>query len=243
LTTSYQKDIRVAPAGNTGYRVTIALSETGDIQLVEGSNKLGEQLVRAVVNDDTIKNGIALNSVVTVNYINSLFTVILRNFRQSQISQTNTVDPKCIGFSLFRYGLGAANTDYVRVSKHPVTWKFVDVNLENGSTYSYGLTRNYSDGFESAVLEQVSVTPSQFAVNQNPIIGSNVVVLPDNQSATFYVDYNKQYTRAELLEEIDSIAVQQDVTEPRRYTVSITVVNLAGNKVPIASSRFNPSKG
>jgi len=246
MTTSYQKDLKIGPPSGLGtsiQKVTLVLSPTGDIQLVEGKDKLSEQLARAIVNDDTSANGLGINSAnVSKRYVTTLITLILRNFRQSQIYQTEQSDERCIGFSVFRFGDYIESSSFIRASKQPVTWRFTDNNLANGRVYTYGITRNYATGFESSMIEQIYVAPSQFDVNQTPVIGKNLVAIPGNQSVTLYVDFNRTFRYSELLEAVNDILVQQDNYEPRRFVVSVSVSSLDGNNVSLSSARVNPAK-
>ena len=57
-----------------------------------------------------------------------------------------------------------------------------------------------------------------------------------------YVNYNRMYKYAELLQDITSVVVREDPKEPRRFIVDITITNLEGNQVSLSSSSLNPTK-
>ena len=52
-TAPFQYDLKIELPGETFEKGTLALSPTGDIQTVEGHDKLVTQLLRAIVNDET----------------------------------------------------------------------------------------------------------------------------------------------------------------------------------------------
>lgn len=236
-----QKDLKLGPSmvpGST--RVTLDISETGDIKLVGGKEKLAEQLVRAIVNDNTMQGGLGINStIISPSHINTLVTLILRNFRQAQIQQTETVDPSCIGYAVYRYDWGLTSANFVKLTQQPTTWTHSDLELKNGFAYTYAVSKVYNNGFESAMLEQLAVTPSQFDANKVPVIGNYFVAIPGDQSVSVYVDFNRSFTADELLESISNILVQQDPSDPRRVSVSIAVVNYAGNPLSLSSAKLN----
>ena len=246
MTAASQQDLRIGqPNYTTGTagKVTLALSATGDIQLVDGKDKLSEQLLRAIVNDNTVSNGIALNNnSLSTQYINTLFTLILRRFRQSQIYDTQLSDPRVIGYAIYRFDHYLSSRDFVKASTNPVTWAFDDLSLKNGFMYTYGIAKMYKLGYESSILEQMDVTPSQFSNNQNPVIGKFFTAIPGDQSVSFYVDYNRIFKQSELLDAISNILVLQDPTEPRRYTVTINVLTLLGNILSLSNQRLNVTK-
>ena len=241
-----QKDLRITNpnySSSTAGKVTLALSSTGDIQLVSGKDKLSEQLLRAIVNDNTVSSGIALNNTaLSTRHINTLFTLILRKFRQSQIYDTQLSDPRVIGFAIYRFDQYVSSRSFVRASTDPITWAFDDLSLNNGFTYTYGITKMYQLGYESSILEQLNVMPSQFSNNQNPVIGKFFAAIPGDKSVTFYVDYNRVFKQSELLEAIENILILQDPTEPRRYTVTINIRNLLGNALSLSNQRISITK-
>jgi hypothetical protein len=242
----YQNDIKVDAADPTSERftkVTLSLGPTGDITLVSGRSKLAEQLLRAIINDKTVSKGISLNySALTPRYLNTLITLILRNFKNAQIYQTDQSDPRCLGFSLYRFDNYVTTANFIKVSSNPIEWKFTDTGLSNGFTYTYAIKKDYGT-VESAFLEKVQVVPTQFQDNQNPVIGDNIVALPGNKAVTIYVNYNRYFKASELLDSIQDIAVTQDQQEPRRFSVDITVEDLNNNKVSLSTSRMPITKG
>lgn len=242
----FQKDIKIEQVNQTDERferVTISLGPGGDILLVEGRDKLAEQLLHAIVNDNTLTQGISLNySALTPRYINTLFTLILRNFKEEQIAQTEQSDPRFIGYSLYRFDGFVTSSNFVKISSNPVTWKYEDLELNNGFSYTYAIKRDYGT-FESSILERVQVTPTAFQDQQNPIIGDNLVAMPANKQVTLYVNYNRYFKTSELLDSIQSIEVLQDTSEPRKFTVNITINDLDDNRVSLSTARFNITKG
>jgi hypothetical protein len=242
----FQKDLKIEQVNESDERferVTLSLSESGDLQVVEGRDKLAEQLIRAIVNDETLTQGIALNfSALTPRYINTLFTLILRNFREDQIYQTEQTDPRFLGYAILRFDGFVTSADFIQITTNPITWRFVDIDLLNGFNYMYAIKKVYST-FESGILERLQVTPTQFQDDQNPIIGTNFVAIPGNKAVTLYVNYNRFFKTSELLDSIDNIEVLQDKTEPRRFIINITVRDLSNNQLDLSTGRFNIIKG
>jgi len=242
----FQKDFKIDPVNQTDERfakVTLSLSPTGDIVLVDGRSKLAEQLLRAIINDKTVSQGISLNYAgLTPRYLNTMMTLILRNFKESQVYQTEQSDPRCLGYTVYRFDNYVTTSSFKKVSSNPITWRYADTGLTNGLTYTYAIKKDYGT-VESAMLERIQVVPTQFQDNQNPIIGDNIVALPGNKAVTIYVNFNRYFKSSELLDSIQDIEVTQDPQEPRQFIVNITVKDLNDNQVSLSTARFNVTKG
>lgn len=236
--TEYFSDLTVknATSGSTT-KMTLGLSATGDITLITGQSKLVSQMIFSLVNDQTFTRQV-LNSPRADRLIQSLVTQIYRNFKQTQIDDTNRSEPDFSGYSVFRKAAGTGDK-FVRVSDNIVTWKFVDTGLVNDKAYLYGITRVYRKVFESSFVEQLEVTPSAMQSMQEIVIGNNVAIIPESRQATFYVDGPKTYKASELMDEIIKIEVTQDATEPRKWNVRLVVKNLRGDTVSLASDTFD----
>lgn len=235
-TLPFQYDVRVELPGDVWDKTTLSLSPTGDLQTVEGHNKLVTQLLRAIVNDDTSLTGM-LNTSVTERQVRTLLNVILREFKQTQINDVKKSDLDFSGFIFYRK---AAGTDaaFVKVSTDPIIYNFVDDNLENGTAYIYGTAKVYRNVFESIITEKMSLTPSAFLTAQTVKIGSDIVGYAENRRCTFYVNYNRKFKASELLDDLIHISVEQSETEPRQYVVSIVVQDLRGNEASITAKRL-----
>lgn len=239
----FQQDIKITLPENVLERATLALSPTGDIQLVDGKEKLVEQLMRAIVNDQT-----AIRSLLNVPNANidrtilSLFTTILREFKQKQINDTKKSDINFSGYKVYRKASGT-NEDYTLVSPEPITWKFTDTYLQNGITYNYGITRVERSVFESAYVDKFSISPTRFTEKQAVVIGSSAAAIAGNQQVEIYVDYNRRFKASELLNKIESITVDQSSTDPRHYTVNIIVKDLLENNVSLAVQSISAITG
>jgi hypothetical protein len=242
----FQKDVKIEQVNLSDdrfERVTLSLGPTGDLTLVEGRSKLAEQLLRAIVNDKTLTQGISLNyTALTPRYVNTLFTLILRNFKDEQIYQTDQSNSRFLGYSILRFDGFVTTANFTKISTNPVTWKFEDTGLLNGFTYTYAIKKAYGT-VESAILERIRVTPTQFQDSQNPIIGSNLVAIPGNKAVTLYVNYNRFFKESELLDSIQNIEVTQSAQEPRRFIVDVTINNLSRNKISLSTARFDIVKG
>ena len=176
-----------------------------------------------------------LNSTaVTERQLKTLFNLVLRNFKQVQIEEVKKSDPDFSGFIFYRKAAGT-NEGFVKISTDPVIHKFVDTNLDNGTEYTYGIAKVYSNVFESAFTEKMSLTPSAFLTKQLVQIGNDIVGSTQNRQCTFYVNYNKRFKASELLNKIISISAEQSDTEPRRYTVQVVVQDLKGDNASVAA--------
>jgi hypothetical protein len=169
-------------------------------------------------------------------------TLIFRNFKQTQIDDTNRFDSNFSGFKFYRKA-AALSEAYASVSADPIQWKFIDTNLTNGTEYNYGITKVYGNVFESTYTDKITITPQRFTHRQEVIITNSVVAFSQNEQITFYVDYNKQYKASELLNEIVTISAIQDPLEPRRYIVNVVVKDVLDNQVSVAARRLNPVTG
>jgi hypothetical protein len=241
----FQNDIKVATTtttsqGQRSERLTLALSPSGDIATVEGREKLAEQLMRALANEGLTN---ILNTQISTRRLNTLVNLILRNFRQAQIVETEKINSILTGFAIHRFGIITDRREFVRVSPDPVTYKFIETGLNNGIEYTYGISQIYGGITESAIVEKLLVTPSQFTQNQEPVIGTIFTAVPGDGQVTFYVDYNRYFRKSELLEEIDNILIdtepiEQGVVEPRKWIINITVKDLNGNKLGLQSEKY-----
>jgi len=235
----YTSDLRIKVPVDYGEKATLTLNERGDLQLIDGRDKLSAQLIRAVVNDNAVGQSV-INSPLNTRNLKILFNLILRNFRQVQIDTVNQLDPSFSGFSFYRLNTGASTT-YTKVSANFVISKFTDTGLSNGTTYKYAITKAYSGKFESAFTEKISIVPSSLSSKQEIIIGTNVVGIPGDRKVDFYVTANAKYKGSELIEDILELDVQQSTVDPRMCTVNIVVQDLRGMQVPIAAVRRNPA--
>lgn len=233
-----QGEVKVKAPTEGGEKVTIALNERGDIQLVHRDSKLSTQLIRAFVNDNTVLNTV-LNTPVSTRNLKILINLILRNFRQTQLDIVNNADPSFSGYAFYRLNTG--NSSYTKVSPGYVTYTFADTELTNNTAYKYALTRGYNGNFESNFVEKITATPTAVVNNQEIVVGQNVVAIPGNARIDFYVVYMAKYSASELLNDVRSIEVNQDSTDPRRYVVDVVVETLLGNQVSVAARRKNPS--
>jgi len=236
-TPPFQYDLKVELKTDPWDKATLQLSETGDLQTVEGHEKLVEQLLRAIVNDDTALTEMLNSTAVTERQLRTLFNLVLRNFKQNQIDEVKKSDPDFSGFVFYRKAAGT-NEAFVKVSTDPIIHKFVDNNLDNGTEYTYGTAKVYRNVFESAFTEKMSLTPSAFLTKQTVLIGNDIVGFSQNRQCTFYVNYNRRFKASELLDKIISISAQQDDVEPRRYIVQVVVQDLKGNEASIAARRL-----
>lgn len=230
--------------GSTGIagKGTLLLSPTGDLTFVGGKSKLLTQLARALMNEQV---NLPLNAQgVAPREIKTLVTLILRSFRQTQISQLNAINPDFVGYSIYRRGgpigfTGDTSDTFTKVSRDPITHIFTDVGLENGIAYAYGFTQVLKDGTESPMVEQLSLIPSQFLSKQTVVIGSYIVGVPTNKRVTIYANTNRLYRQSELLDDITQILVYRDSAEPRRFAVEVSLTNVLGSKLSLAIGRQN----
>jgi hypothetical protein len=243
MAVEFQKDFKINQVTNAqGLRekLTLELTPTGDISLVEGKSKLAEQLMRSVVNDAIINESLVLNTTtLSPQHLTTLVTLILRNFRQSQINQTARIDPDFTGYSLWRFDNFRTNAEFQLITTKAVTTSFLDSDLQNGLTYTYGIKKSYRGITESAIIEQLDAIPSQFANNREASIGDFFILVPGDKSVSIYVNYYPYVQTTELLESIEEIKIEQDQTEPRRYIVNITVRNLEDDLIGLSTQRFN----
>ena len=236
--TVFQYDLKIKSPVEAGEKATLVLNERGDLALVGGAEKLAEQLMRAIVNDNGLSTQV-MNSFMSARNLQILINLILRNFRQNQLDVVNNADPNFSGYAIYRLNSGS-NTTYTKISPNYVTYKFSDTNLTNGVEYKYALTKAYSN-FESAFTETIAATPSAFTSRQEVVIGTDVVAMPGNGVIDFYVVFNPKFMGSELLQDILKLEVVQDGAEPRRYTANVVVQDVRGSQNAITATRQNPT--
>jgi hypothetical protein len=243
----FQYDLKVnfKETESSGFapKATLSLSATGDLQFVSGKDKLVMQLIRALVNQ---RVGLPFNIPADTSgrQLQTLVSLVLRNFKRIQVEETDLINPNFIGFTIYRRGgpmgfSGDTSDTFVKISKDEVTHKFLDLNLSNGSVYEYGISKTFRNGAVSPQLEQINVTPSQFLSNQKLVIGTNIIGIPGNETVTLYVNTNRLYKKSELLESIEEIRTYVDATEPRRMVVDIEIRNLLDSLISLAIGRQN----
>jgi len=222
---------------NTDERVTLSISTSGDLELVQGRPELAQQMLRALVNDQVQLQGF-LNAKQIRN-VSALITVILRSFRQQQVFATEKSNPNLDGFIIYRYGGPITSDQFVQISQDPVQYAFTDTKVTNGTEYTYGLAKSYAKGLSiTQISEQLDVTPTAFAHKQEVVTGKEFIAIPGNGSVTFYVDYSRLFLRSELLDVIETIEILEDKTEPRRAIVNVTVRDLDNNFLTLSSQKY-----
>jgi hypothetical protein len=221
-------------------KATLSLSPTGDLQLVNGKDKLAVQLARAIMNE---RVNVPLNEFgVTDRQIKTLILVILRNYKKIQVESVNSVDPAFIGFNVYRKGgpvsfIGDTSDTFVKVSNDPVTHIFTDTGLQNGFSYEYAISRMFKGGAEGPPLEQMVIAPSQFLTKQKTVIGARLTGEPGDGSITLYVDTNRRYFKSELLSASKAIRVMQSVIDPRRWIIEVEIVTVLGTLLSLSIGR------
>lgn len=234
----YQQDVKVKIVQGTNERCTLDISPTGDLQLTDGTNKLSQQLMRIIVNDDTILKNL-FNNTRASKVILPLMTTILRGFRETQIEEVNGQDPTFSGYNIYRRASNSLEA-YSLISPRAIVNKYIDTNLLNGTTYVYSLTKTFNNVLESDFIDTFSISPSRFSNTQQIIIGSYSIAIAGDRQVTFYVDYNKHYQGSELLESIETINITQDPTEPRRFVVEVSVRDYNDNIKSLSATSRNP---
>ncbi len=237
--TVFTTDIKITAPSDTGEKATIILGQTGDIQMTDGQSKLAFQLMRTIVNDDTTKK-LLINSSVAKRALQTLLTLILRNFKQSQIETVNNQNDSFSGYSIYRLSTGT-NATYTKISTDYVQYKFTDTNLTNGTEYRYAISKAFNNTFESSFTESFSITPYAAASKQEVYLGTDIVALGGDQKVEFFVVYNRKFKGSEILDEILSMDFSQDSLDPHRYAVNIVVKDLRGSQIPIAVRRHKAS--
>jgi len=232
----YQSDLKVTLADEITGRMTLELSPTGDIQLASGRDKLISQIVFAIINDNISLSNLLNNPVISDRTLKSLITVILRDFKNSQIARTNRSDPELTGYVVYRKQSGTT-INYTQVSEVFGESTFVDTGLENGVSYDYGIRKVYNKVFNSPFVTSFTLSPSKFARTQTVYIGSEAVAWTGDQQVKFYVDANRYFQKAELLNDILSINTYADKEEPRRQVVNVVVEDLENNQAAVSALR------
>jgi hypothetical protein len=235
----FQSDLLVKIPNGSGDKVTLPLNAQGDIQVVNGQGKLSVQLIRNLINDNSLVTTL-INSPVSIRNAKILFNLILRNFKQGQVETVNQVDPSFSGYAFYRLNIGTAST-YTKISTDFVTHKFTDVGLTNGVEYKYAVTKAYSGIFETGFGEKISVTPQASASKQDFIIGDDMVALPGDKQIDFYVVYSPKFKGSEILDDIVSLDITQDNADPRKIVVNVVLRDFNGNQTSVSATRSNPS--
>lgn len=238
----YQCEIKIdLPSGNRS-KSTIALSPSGDIQLITGRDKLVTQMVRAIVNENIFSGNVLNSNIRSTSALQALVTNVYRNFRTRQVKYVNANDPDLTGYSLWRKAAGS-DTEYARVSTRAITWLYTDSNLENGVQYQYGLSRIYKDSFESQFIETFTATPTAFTKNQEWLTGNYYSAVPGDETLTVYVDYNRQFKASEILNKLLDVIAIQDSTDPRKWIIHVQVEDYVGSIVNVSSPKSIVSSG
>ena len=232
----FQSEIKIDLPNENRSKSTISLSPSGDIQLITGRDKLVTQMVRAIVNESVFNGNVLNSNISSQRSLQALVTNVFRNFRSRQAKYVNANDPDLTGYSVWRKAAGS-DTEYVRVSTRAVTWKYVDSNLENGTEYSYGLSRIYKDTFESQFIETFIAKPTAFAKNQEWLTGNYFSAAPGDKTVTIYVDYNHQFKATEILNKIVDITTIQDSIDPRKWIIHVQVEDYLGGPVNVSSPK------
>lgn len=231
---SIQNELKISLPNANRTKSTLALSPTGDIQVVSGREKLTTQMVRAIVNRNVFTTGVLNVQAGSIRALKALITNIFRNFRARQVRYVNASDPDLDGYSIWRKAAGS-DDDYIRVSNRTVTWQFTDTNLENGTEYLYGLTKIYKGTFETQFVDTFSITPSAFSKNQEWVIGTFASAIPGDQGAAIYVTYNHSFMATEILNKILEVDALQSNVDPRRWAIQIQVEDFNGSTVTVSS--------
>lgn len=234
----HTRDILINNAQNATSKVTLKLSETGDLQVTDGQNKLVEQILRTLVNDDSLLKG-EINQKSSKGKILSIVTTMLKNFKNNQLNFVNGQNVNLTGYILYRKAAGTSD-DFVQVSNNIIEWTIQDTSVLNNVKYTYGLTKKYDNGSESSFVDIIDITPSNSAHN-DLIIGNGGIFIAGNKSVTVYVDYLVYFKNSELLNEIVAIDVTQDKADPRQFHVLVTVKTVAGNSFTLSAQRLNAS--
>lgn len=235
MTTAYQKDLKIVIPEGLNRKATLDLSPTGDVQLHEGREKLSSQILRTIVNEESLGRNLLNKKTVKYRQIKTLLTILLRNFRQIQINEVKFYDPDVTGYSVWRRAAGS-DERFKRISDRAQTWKYVDTELNNGTEYEYGITKLYKDSYETNFIENFVITPSSFLSKKDFVLGSSTVAIPENRQVIFYFDYNRYFKGSELLETIDNIRSYVPEEEPRQLIIEIIGRDLNGNKTTISNN-------
>jgi hypothetical protein len=233
----YTKDVRVSNP-QSGSKVTLQLSSSGDLQLSSGQEKLTSQLIRTLINDDSPLKDL-INQKVSKGKLNSIVTTILKGFRNTQLDTVNGQNATLTGYLLRRKAAGTSE-NFSQVSNSIIEWKTEDVNVSNDVTYTYGLSKKYDNDSESSFVDIIDITPTAKPIKE-VIIGNGGVFIAGDAKITVYTNYNLYYRNTELLNDIETIEVTQDKLEPRKYNVLVTIKTLAGETVTLSARRLNAS--
>lgn len=221
-------------------KASLSLSPSGDIQLVKGRDKLAVQIARALISEAV---QIPLNEYgVTERQLTTLVSLVLNQFKTRQVLDANKIDTSFLGFNIYRQkgpvniSLDTSDT-YTKISKDPVTHKFLDTGLSNGFTYAYSISRSFRGGYEGPRLENIEVTPTQTSENRKPVIKKYVTGIPGDKSVAFYVDTNILYYESELLARVRQIIPTQDANDPRKWNIDVEIVTVRGDILSLSIGR------
>ncbi|MFA5132680.1 MAG: hypothetical protein WC444_05160 [Candidatus Paceibacterota bacterium] len=231
----YQSDLKVILPDGTRFRSSIALSPSGDIQLVTGREKLISQLVFAILNENTFPEGVANSKSNALGDLKTALNVILRRFKQNQIAYVQQyADSDFLGFGIYRKEAGA-DTDYARISNQAVTWNFEDTDVYNEKEYLYGISKLYKGMLESKYVDVFRIAPTSNTENVTVLSGRYAAIVNGNKSVSIYVDYNKTFKASELLQNIIRIQATLVKTDPRRVLIDLVIENYLGEQVSLSS--------
>lgn len=230
----FQSDVKVVLPHSGTFKSTLSLSPGGDIQLITGRNKLIVQLVRAILNEKTFSKGVANSKTSQTKQVRSLITSILRSFRNVQLEYVRRNDPDMLGFSVYRRAAGTTE-DFVRISNKAITDLFIDENVFNDHTYTYGIAKLFKGMLESKFVDILDITPSASPYKLMVVSGSATSIISGDKKATIYVDGNRQFKKSELLQDILNISVVQSNVDPRKLSINIEIKNLLNEHISVSS--------
>jgi len=223
-------DVDIIQTTNFG-RYDLRTSSVGQVQAVKGRNALVNQLIRAVL---TRVNSIRFATVSKTDVAASLIE-ILRKFRTRQINFEYQNNYQLKGYEIYR--LFPDKFRYIRINETLATDTFVDINLENGIEYSYQVVPIYENTNSRVAVISVVSTPSAFSKNHKFTVLTNFVVRPGNSQIEFYFRTNRYFLANGLLEEANSVNVQQS-QDPRGLIVNMQLTTYGQEPVLIDRTFF-----
>ena len=235
----YNTDFKIKVIQNGSTKATLALNVNGDLQLVNGQDKLHGELIRSVINDNAKFMNVSTTSDREVRAL--LFT-ILKRFKNSQIDEINSVNETIIGYHIYRK-LSGTTDNYVKITTVPIIWSYTDSSVTNGISYEYQTKQVSSGNLEYDFSEHFIVTPTSNIENKKYAIGTNAVVYNGSNSVNFYFESVKNFKGSELIDNITDIFASPNETDPRRYVVQIILVDGVGNEVSVATQGFGLNIG
>lgn len=209
----------------SGYRYDLDLDIIGRAKLVQGRDKLTNQIYRLYVNEDVKKA--VLNQKERATLI-SLVQRRAMNYKDAQISFENENTLELVGFNLYVYQDGV----YKKVSDVPIEESY-SYKSKNGIFINMGVGKVLSSAASTQNIDYTfTIRASELTSHQVWTIFPDFCAIPNNGKIDFYFFTNRYFAQSSLLESISEIQFPPS-PEPRKVLVKVVSQTYSGETVAV----------